>query len=99
MVKNSLLKGIVFSLLALAWSILAIPCVLLAADSISRITIQELKSKMDNHENIFIIDVRTGTDYASSKVKIKGAARIPVDQLAERSKEIPADSEIIAYCS
>lgn len=99
MAKHVFLKAIIFPLVAISWGILAIPDVSLAADSIPRITIQELKSKIDNQENIFIIDVRTGTDYASSKVKIKGAVRIPVDQLAERSKEIPVDSEIIAYCS
>jgi 3-mercaptopyruvate sulfurtransferase SseA len=97
--KHGLLKGILFFLLAISWGILAIPDVSLAADSIPRITIQELKSKMDNQENIFIIDVRTGEDYASTKVKIKGAVRIPVDRLADRYKEIPADSEIITYCS
>jgi rhodanese-related sulfurtransferase len=88
-----------FLLLAIGWIILVIPHVSFAEDNVPRITIQELKSKMDNGEKILIIDVRTGEDYASSKVKIKGAVRIPVNALEERQKELPKDREIITYCS
>jgi hypothetical protein len=75
------------------------PVVSKAADNVPRITIQELKEKMDRAENIVILDVRSGEDYASSKVKITGAIRIPLDQIAARSKELPAEKEIIAYCA
>jgi 3-mercaptopyruvate sulfurtransferase SseA len=99
LLKYGLLTKIVAPLFIIGWSLLTISGFSLAADSIPRITIQELKAKMDNRENIFIIDVRTGEDYARSKAKIKGAVRIPVDRLAERYREIPEASEIITYCS
>jgi hypothetical protein len=71
----------------------------LAADSIPRMTIQELKAKMDKGEKIIILDVRAGDDYQSSKVKIAGAIRIPLDQLDARYKELPEGIEIVAYCA
>jgi hypothetical protein len=76
-----------------------LPAVSRAADNVPRITIQELKEKMDRGEQIVILDVRTGNDYASSKLKINGAVRIPVDQLKDRYQELPANREIIAYCA
>jgi len=70
-----------------------------AADSIPRISIQELKEKIDRGEPIVILDVRSGADYEPSKVKITGAVRIPLSQLNDRYGELPKDREIIAYCT
>jgi rhodanese-related sulfurtransferase len=70
-----------------------------ADDGVPRITASELKAKMDKGEDIVIIDVRTGIEYARSEIKIKGAIRIDIFQLENRSKEIPIDKEIITYCT
>jgi hypothetical protein len=88
-----------FFLITLAFTMSFIPTVALAEDDVPRMTIQELKAKMDRGENIIILDVRTGADYASSKVKITGAMRIPLGQLESRYKELSAEREIIAYCA
>lgn len=69
------------------------------ADSIPRMTIQELKEKMDKGDRIIILDVRTAEDYSTSPYKITGAVRIPLDQLKSRYTELPAAAEIVAYCS
>jgi hypothetical protein len=98
-VRNGLIIRKIFLLIAIGWILLAIPHVLFAADDLPKISIQELKSKMDDGEDILIIDVRSGEDYATSKVRIKGAIRIPIVVLEERQKELPKDREIITYCS
>lgn len=90
----------IFFLVSVAGLILGfLPAASLAEDSIPRITIQELKEKMDRAEPIVILDVRSGDDYARSQVKITGAIRIPGIQLKDRYKELPADREIITYCA
>jgi rhodanese-related sulfurtransferase len=61
--------------------------------------VQELKAKMDKGEGLVVVDVRTGKDYEGSKIKIKGAVRIPIVQLEERYRELPMDKEIITYCT
>ncbi len=43
-----------------------------------------------------VLDVRPAEEYAAGHVP--GAVSIPLDQLADRLAEIPADSEIVAYC-
>jgi len=64
-----------------------------------RITIQKLKQKIDDKEDIIILDVRGNGDYRASTSKIAGARRIAPDQIEERMKELPKDKEIITYCS
>jgi rhodanese-related sulfurtransferase len=66
--------------------------------NIERITVDELKAKLEKGEKITIIDVRGG-DYDASPSKIRGAIRIPPAQLQARLSEIPRDNEIVTYCA
>jgi rhodanese-related sulfurtransferase len=76
-----------------------VPAVFSAEDNIPRITVQELKAKMEKGEDLLVIDVRTGNDYERSKIKIKGAVRISIVKIEERSRDLPKDKEIITYCT
>jgi len=66
----------------------------------------ELKKKIDNHENIFILDVRTPQEYKSWKIsydKHVNPKLIPIDRLflndSSLLKEIPKDREIVTVCA
>ncbi len=94
-----LCKGLFLFLSIIFLNHLTGPAVCSAADDIPRITVQELKAKIDNGGGLVIVDVRTGKDYEGSRIKIKGAVRIPIVQLEERYRELPVDKEIITYCT
>jgi len=64
-----------------------------------RITKEEVKRKLDLHEDFVLLDVRNPVDYAKSQVKIVGAVRIPVDELDKRYTELESDTEVVAYCT
>lgn len=64
-----------------------------------RITREDLSRRLAAGEEIFLLDVRNSEDYASSGVKLKGAARIPLEELVSRISEIPRESEVVAYCT
>ena len=64
-----------------------------------RITIHQLKRKMDAKEDIVIIDTRKGSSYGGSTVKIKGAIHITDDELEVKMKDLPKGKEIITYCT
>ncbi len=64
-----------------------------------RITIHQLKRKLDAKEEIVIIDTRQGSSYVGSTVKIKGAIHITVDELEAKMKDLPKNKEIVAYCT
>ena len=64
-----------------------------------RITVHELKRKLDRKEEIVIIDSRAGNSYLGSSVKIKGSIHITLDELESRMGELPKDKEIVTYCT
>jgi rhodanese-related sulfurtransferase len=43
-----------------------------------------------------VLDVRPGPEFAAGH--IPGAVSIPIDELADRLGEIPADQDVVAYC-
>jgi glyoxylase-like metal-dependent hydrolase (beta-lactamase superfamily II)/rhodanese-related sulfurtransferase len=66
----------------------------------------DLKKKIDNNEDIFILDVRTPQEYESWRLSYdrhKTLKLIPVDSLLAQGshliKEIPKDKEIITICA
>lgn len=66
----------------------------------------ELKKKIDNHENIFILDVRTPQEYEAWKLSYENHQNpklIPVDRLLMNDpnllREIPKDQEIVTLCA
>jgi ABC-type oligopeptide transport system substrate-binding subunit len=66
---------------------------------VPRITVDELKEKLAKNKPVFIIDSRSQGSYDNSEIKIKGAVRIPMDEIEARLKEIPHDREIVVYCT
>lgn len=87
---------VVITLLVLA---AALPAFAGFMGEVPRITVAELKSRLDGGAKILILDVRSRSSYASSDVAIKGAVRIAPDELNERARELPVDSEIVTYCT
>jgi glyoxylase-like metal-dependent hydrolase (beta-lactamase superfamily II)/rhodanese-related sulfurtransferase len=62
------------------------------------ITIHQLKKKFEAKDTSFyLLDVRTPEEVARGV--IKGAAKIPIDELPRRAQEIPKEKEIVAYCA
>ena len=92
-------KGLLFFLSIVFLNYLTVPAVFSATDNVPRITVQELKAKMDKGEDLIVIDARTGNDYEGSKIKIKGAVRISIVKIEERSRDLPKDKEIVIYCT
>jgi adenylyltransferase/sulfurtransferase len=66
---------------------------------VQRITKEEFKRKLDEGEDLQVLDVRNPTDYGNSEVKIIGAVRIPVSELEERYSELDSAREVISYCT
>lgn len=86
----------VFTLLFLA---LALPALAGFMGEVQRITVDELKSRLDRGAKIVILDVRSRSSYGSSDVMIKGAVRIPPDELNDRAGELPPGREVVTYCT
>jgi hypothetical protein len=92
--------SIVFSLLvavALAFG----PVTLAGADTVQKMTKEELKSIIDSGGSgkVSIIDVRTGRDWSASEFKIKGAERVTVKNILADPQKYPKNRTFVLYCA
>ena len=66
---------------------------------ISRITVEELKEKLDSGEELVIVDLRHSVDFEADPETIPGAFRMDSKELEEKNDPLPRDREIILYCT
>jgi rhodanese-related sulfurtransferase len=66
---------------------------------IPRITIDELKRRMDAHEALTLLDSRSPVAWESSDVQIPGSIRVPPDEVDRHLSEIPRDRLVVSYCT
>ena len=64
-----------------------------------RITIDEVKKRMNKGESILFIDTRNPHDWGESDVKLPGALRIHFSELERCLNELPRDRQIVTYCT
>jgi len=64
----------------------------------TRITVAELRQKLDAGENPLIFDLRANPG-GGEELIIPGAVRISMDDIGKCSAEIPHDRDIIVYCA
>ncbi len=93
----SLIKRIFFALNIVVF--LAGPLMAAATSDVPRMSVDELKSRLDRGEDIVILDVRTPSSYARSKVSVKGAIRIPPKEIDKRARDLPMGKVIVLYCT
>ena len=64
-----------------------------------RITVEELKKRMEGGEDFTVIDVRNPTAWAETDTAIPEAIRVPLDKLEENLPRIPKGRPVVAYCT
>jgi len=64
-----------------------------------RITVEELKERMDSGEEFTVIDVRNPTAWAETDTEIPEAIRVPLDKIEENLSRIPKSRTVVAYCT
>ncbi len=64
-----------------------------------RITVDELKRRMDAGEDFTVIDVRNPQAWGQSDTMIPEAIRVPLDDFERHLSQIPKDRPIVAYCT
>ena len=64
-----------------------------------RLTVEELKKRMEAGEDFTVIDVRNPKAWAESDTQIPEAIRVPLDKLDENLPRIPKGKPVVAYCT
>jgi membrane protein DedA with SNARE-associated domain/rhodanese-related sulfurtransferase len=65
----------------------------------ARITVNELRQKLDAGENMVILDLRSSAALTEDPTIIQGAIHVSLDDFEKRQIEIPRDRDVIVYCS
>ena len=63
--------------------------------SVPEIQAEELKSRLDKGDNLYVLDVRDEYEYEISNI---GGHLIPLPELSKRLGELNAKDEIVAVC-
>ncbi|HXY24439.1 MAG TPA: VTT domain-containing protein [Candidatus Acidoferrum sp.] len=66
---------------------------------IARITVEELKEKLDAGEELVIVDLRHSLDFEAAPETIPGAMHIDAKELQENNDRLPRGREVILYCT
>lgn len=69
----------------------------LFAASVSIMTKEELKSKL-GHEDVVVLDARSGRDWSTSEFKIKGAVRLDGQDFSPL-ENFSKEQTFVLYCS
>ena len=64
-----------------------------------RITIDELRKRMEAGEDFAFIDTRNPQAWGQSDVMLPEAVRAPLDNFEEHIYEIPKNKPIVTYCT
>jgi rhodanese-related sulfurtransferase len=64
-----------------------------------RITVDELKKRMEAGEDFTVIDVRKPEAWAESDTMIPESIRVPLDEHDKNLARIPKDRPAVAYCT
>jgi rhodanese-related sulfurtransferase len=64
-----------------------------------RITVRDLKKRMDAGEDFTVIDIRNPQAWAEADTVIPKAIRVTLDKLEESLPKIPKNKPVVAYCT
>jgi rhodanese-related sulfurtransferase len=65
----------------------------------TRVTVDEVKERMDRGEQFTFVDTRNPQAWGEAETKLPGAIRVPADELEQHLDEIPRDRAVITYCT
>lgn len=70
------------------------------AVELERITIDQLRERMDQGQKLVFLDSRNDVDWGLAQSKIPGAIRIGNNQqLRDLAEELPRENVIVTYCT
>ena len=65
----------------------------------TRITVDEVKQRLDRGEQFTFVDTRNPKAWAEADQKLPNAIRVPAEELEQHLAEIPKDRTAIIYCT
>jgi hydroxyacylglutathione hydrolase len=64
-----------------------------------RITVDQLRKRMQAGEDVVFIDTRNPQAWGESDAKLPGALHLSLDNFEQHLNEIPKDKPVVTYCT
>ena len=58
----------------------------------------EVKARLDGDDSFILLDVRSKKEWERVRLQVPQAKLLPLDELRERTSELPKDKEIVIFC-
>ncbi|MBI3458063.1 MAG: hypothetical protein HY002_20000 [Candidatus Rokubacteria bacterium] len=71
----------------------------IAVSDIERITAGTLDAARRRGEPVVILDVRRREAWTVDPARIPGAVWLPLEEVPQRARDLPADAHLVVYCS
>lgn len=65
----------------------------------TKVTIEEIQSRLNNNEDITFVDSRSAEAWNKSEVKASGAIRIPPDAAEKHIADVSRNDFLAVYCT
>jgi hypothetical protein len=65
----------------------------------SKLTVAQINDLIASRQPVLFIDSRNPIAWGSSRVKLPGAVRVPIDQVERHLAMLPRDRRLIVYCT
>ena len=69
------------------------------SETASLLTVGQVKDLLDEGQPLLFIDSRNPIAWGSSRVKLPGALRVPIDQVDQHVGTLPRDRRLVVYCT
>jgi rhodanese-related sulfurtransferase len=66
---------------------------------VSRVTLDEVRTRLDRGEPLVFVDARSAESWGKAKTQIPGSVRVPPDDVAGHADAVPRGRGIITYCT
>ncbi|MCJ7641697.1 MAG: hypothetical protein MUO29_07385 [Desulfobacterales bacterium] len=91
-------REISFLAVVLSLGAIALGSIPAMSQEVPKMSKEELQKVLDKPD-VIIVDVRSGTDWKASTMKVKGAVREEPDQVDSWINKYPKDKTLIFYCA
>jgi rhodanese-related sulfurtransferase len=65
----------------------------------TKVTVEEIQNRLNNGEDITLVDSRSAEVWDQAEMKAGGAIRIPPDEAEKHIADVSRDDFVVTYCT
>ncbi len=70
-----------------------------SVNTVGRMTASELYARLRQGDRIAVLDVRRREAWSVDPGRLPGAIWLPLEEVPQRVRDLPRDTQIVVYCS